>query len=687
MIRLLLPALALATALAPRSVSAQDVEMLGRRYGKRPPQAYYEEMARNAQAFRFAHGRADRLRAAAADRSALRAARAPAGGPARVGPGGPAGVGLGPRSQPVVGDFYVPVVLGLFSDSPATPPVSSAAIQLGYFGAQAGTVADYYGEISNDSIALIGDVFDWVTSPMSRAQVTGGISSLGCCGIGDYIRSLLDALQPTPIDWGAFDNDGPDGLPNSGDDDGYVDALAVIHPTAGAECAGDYPDRIWSHKWTLSDASTLGSYYETGTASNAAGVAFIRVDDYFVQPAVKCSGTGLNDIGVFTHELGHAFGLPDLYDTRSIGAHEGAGQWDLMASGTYGCSGTTPYSPCHMSAWSKAALGWVSVDTLPPDADLGTLVLQPVETSGMVYRFDAADGSDEYFLLENRQRDAATYDQMLPAEGLLVWQIDAGVVDARWVANTVNSADHMGVWLRQADGLDQLGSSFGNRGDAGDPFPGSTANTAFNAGTNPAARSYQGTATGLSLLSISAPSTSQDVTFYARTLFATVADQSADVVATVTTDVQLVVQNGTPPVVWMVAGGALPNGLTLQPDGHVVGRAVQLGSFTVTVEATDALGLTGRGSAVLNVAPPSFTIGQLAADFLLADPPLDSVQESFLDNEGNANGVYDLGDFRSWVLANPLLPMSADLRLPEPETVQKRVLVLPVQLGEPEGTP
>ncbi len=483
-------------ALQPSGVSAQDVEMLGRRYGTTPPDAYYRELARNPDAFRFQRGRAARMR----ERAELRSVGRAQFGPAGAGAGGPARAGLGPRDEPVVGNVYVPVVLGLFSDSPS-PPVTASQVQTGYFGPQAGTVSEFYAEVSNDSITLNGDVQDWVTSTLTQAQATQGISGLGCCGIGNYIRSLLDALPP--VNWGAYDNDGKDGIPNSGDDDGFVDALAVIHPTAGAECQGNWPDRIWSHKWTLADASSAGAYTTTTARTGAPG-QFIRVDDYFVQGAVRCSGTQLNEIGVMTHELGHAFGLPDLYDTRQFGAaHDGAGSWELMASGTWGCSGTAPQSPCHMGAWSKAMLGWVTVDTLPADTDLGTLTLPPVETGGLIYRVDAGDGSGEYFLLENRQSDVgAVYDQLLPAEGLLIWQIDQAVVDANWAINQVNASNRMGVWLRQADGLDELGDPGGDRGDNGDPFPGSTGNTAFHASSVPASTSYPGTATGLTVLDI-----------------------------------------------------------------------------------------------------------------------------------------------------------------------------------------
>jgi M6 family metalloprotease-like protein len=296
------------------------------------------------------------------------------------------------------------------------------------------------------------------------------------------------------MDWGRYDNDGPDGVPNSGDDDGFVDVLSVIHPTRGGECGGaGGGDRIWSHRWSLS--APFGVAYQTASPRTGGGV--IRIDDYTIQPAVACSGGGLSEIGVFAHELGHAFGLPDLYDTD--GGHSGAGSWDLMSSGSWGCAGDTPESPCHMGAWSKAALGWVEVVTLAPDTDAGALTLPPVATTDTVFRIDAQDGSGEYFLLENRQR--VGFDVGLHEEGLLVWQVDSALVASLWAANRVNAGQHMGVRLRQADGEQDLDVGRG-RGDAGDPFPGSTGNVAFHTASVPSSRTFPGEPSGLTVTEI-----------------------------------------------------------------------------------------------------------------------------------------------------------------------------------------
>lgn len=822
------PLLALLLTLVAVPAAAQDVEMLGRRYGTRPPPAYYETLRQDPGAFQFARGRTARMRRLMEERGREGEGDLPA---LREEPA----LALGPREGRVEGTFPVPVLLGLFGDSPHADSMRYGrdTVQTAYFGVRGGaTITDYYREVSRGLATLDGDVQYWVRSSMTRLEATGGRSGLGFGLVGPFILDLLAELPPD-MDWSAYDNDGPDGVPNSGDDDGFVDVLAVIQPTPGAECDRD-EDRIWSHRWSLSSAA--GSVYTTATPS--AGGGFIKVDDYVIQPVFACNGSDLSEIGVFTHELGHAFGLPDLYDTRLSGGHQGAGEWALMASGSWGCDGNSPDSPCHMSAWSKAALGWVDVEVLPADSDLGTLTLPPVASSGLVYRMDAADGSDEYFLLENRQWRG--FDRYLRAEGMLVWQIDQGLLERRWPWNGVNASDHMAVWLRQADGLDELGTAGGDRGDAGDVFPASGPGfdaDAFHAATNPAARSWEGAATGLTLTDIR--TSDDDVLFRALTRFTSIRVRSegdegttdlftvdglswpgndltitdapfvehtvetapgepleegirrpftgwtddgeasrsrtlvtpisdvelvagyggrqvalslevsggvngvepgtlvtepasedlwfeegaavefeavaqtgfrfltwtgglagrpnpttltmdaplsagadfeltyevpsttVELSAAVSQDLTLTVENGTAPFAWRRLDGELPEGLRLGGDGRLTGAAMETGAFPVTLEATDALGLTGQGTVTLEVAEPELSISQLASPFLLVGDALDDLQRQYLNRVGNGQGGYDLGDFRVWVLDHPGLPLSGVVKalIAEPRTV------------------
>ena len=141
-------------------------------------------------------------------------------------------------------------------------------------------------------------------------------------------------------------------MPNSGDDDGFVDFIGIVHPEVGAEAGAGAGTNIWSHRWVLSGWGA--GTYTTGDAR--AGGGNIRVNDYTIMPALSNSTTMI-EIGVFCHEFGHAFGLPDLYDTNSDnGSSSGIGWWGLMGSGNW----NSPTHPAHMSPWAKAELGWIT---------------------------------------------------------------------------------------------------------------------------------------------------------------------------------------------------------------------------------------------------------------------------------------------------------------------------------------
>lgn len=820
--RTLFPGTLLLMAAPFGGASGQDVEMLGRHYGTPVPGGYYEARQSDPGAFEFERAWVARNPNAALLR-------------AGVGPriqGGP--MPLGPRSGPVVGTFEIPVLLGLFSNSGSQPPFPRDSISDAYFDAAEGTITEYYDEVSRGMVTLLGQTFEWAQTLRPDTAYTVGESGLvggplGGGGAGNFIVELLD--QQPAIDWGLFDNDGPDGDPNSGDDDGYVDVLAVIHPTRGAECGGaGNDDRIWSHRWSLSSATTQP--YTTSTP--AAGGGLIRINDYTIQPAISCSGGDLAPIGIFTHELGHAFGLPDLYDTDpGNGSTAGTGIWDLMGSGSWGCNNASAATPCHMGAWSKAALGWVDVVTLAPDTDHGTLLIEPVQATGTVYRVDATDGSGEYFLLENRQREG--YDEFLYSEGLLVWQIDPNVVSAFWPINRVNAGEQLGVWLRQADGAGHLQGGAG-RGDSGDPFPGQSGNRAFHSITTPSSNSWEGSVTGFTLYDIeplgddisaglvtglssitvraeglaspdglftingnaadppettflSAPFVEHSIEVAAgqeggpgqrtpflewqddpgadrsRTVVTAVADEEfvavfsgsefeldmtltggvnevdpgtfsstpasedlwfpdgasvsltalpqtgfefvdwtgelagqqnpaaftmtgpraagadfdliyAVAAATIALpaatqlDVTLTVENGTDPVRWQLLGGTLPTGLALSPQGRITGAALDLGAVTLTLQATDGIGLPATGDVTVEITSPDLPIDQLASPFLLSGTALSDAQINFLNRQGNGIAPYDIGDFRAWVLANPSLPLSAELASVHRATIQ-----------------
>jgi hypothetical protein len=212
-----------------------------------------------------------------------------------------------------------------------------------------------------------------------------------------------------------------------------------------------------------------------------------------------CTANQIMPIGTFSHELGHGMAdLPDLYDTGDPQTSEGIGYWGLMGAGNW----NSQTSPAHLTAWSKDEVGWIFIDTVTTASGTGSRTLSPIVTSHTALRIDL-DGTNEYFLLENRHKLGS--DANLKGEGLVIWHIDPDRIDARRSSNTVNAILPHGVKLEQADGRDDLGNlvgSGGNRGDDGDPWPGSTWKTDFSPASSPNSDLNDGPASGVRVDSI-----------------------------------------------------------------------------------------------------------------------------------------------------------------------------------------
>jgi hypothetical protein len=124
---------------------------------------------------------------------------------------------------------------------------------------------------------------------------------------------------------------------------------------------------------------------------------------------------------------------------------------------------------------------------------------------GWYYDF-TVDPSVEYFLIENRNAAGAQFDQFLHGQGLAVWHIEQNMMAPFGLGNSGGPSNNTirGVALEEADGRNDLNLKL-NRGDGGDIYPGTTANTAFTNGTIPNSLSYNGHATNVLLTGIGAP--------------------------------------------------------------------------------------------------------------------------------------------------------------------------------------
>ncbi|MEA1981355.1 MAG: M6 family metalloprotease domain-containing protein, partial [candidate division Zixibacteria bacterium] len=237
---------------------------------------------------------------------------------------------------------------------------------------------------------------------------------------------------------------------------------------SGAEYSGSNDD-IWSHKWS------------TNTPIQKDGV---YVFNYTIQPEYW-NTAGDMTIGVYAHELGHVFGLPDLYDTDY--SSNGIGRWGIMSFGSWGGPGNDGSSPAHPCAWSKIQMGFVTPTNVLSNTP--SVSISNVEQNPTIYRlWNSGASSTEYFLVENRQK--LGYDSYIPGDGLLIWHIDESQSsnDNQWFPGE-DSTSHFLVALEQADGLFEI-EQMNDYGDAGDPFPGTADNTSFDGLSLPNSDTY-----------------------------------------------------------------------------------------------------------------------------------------------------------------------------------------------------
>jgi M6 family metalloprotease-like protein len=646
----------------PGTMQAQtDVEMVGRmRGGARPPRGYYEVLRSDPEAFRFSpeNGWIRRSRAVARRRAEQRAGmvrrsapRGAAGGAGALGAQlsrAPAAWGSGSVVQ---GILNVPVFLAAYANTDPTDTtglLSRANMESRLYSTGAAppySVHSYYRELSGDTLLVNGTVLDWTVVSQVDTVYEGGTGCSGLC-FGAQIDQLITELlwaHDAAVDFRQFDNDGADGLPNSGDDDGYVDAVVVIHPEVDGSCVARNPasaENIWAHAWTVTGSPA--------TNDPAAGGGFIRLRDYIIQGG-QGGDDGCDDdqplaMGLIAHETGHLFDLPDLYNTNwSVRTSEGVGHWGLMGSGNW----NTPATPAHMMAWTRAQLGWVTEVLIDRDT---VLDVSPIEVSDTAYVVPIPN-SNEYFLLENRQRVGS--DDSLPGPGLLIWHVDSVLVRLRTFSNTVNGVNPEGIHLHQADGSGDLQTE-ANRGDAGDPFPGSTVNTRFSFDTDPATvrndsitpievtfgSIQQLTPGGAIRVAIDLASAPQLVASGPSTLPAAVMGAPYAY--------QLQAQGGVGQYGWTLESGTLPGGVTLAAGGLFGGRPEESGTFPLTVRVTS--GSQSVTQAVsLDVTQPVLQTADILDHLFGVSTPLSADELAYLDLLGNRNSGLDVGDYLAWV--------------------------------------
>jgi M6 family metalloprotease-like protein len=382
------------------------------------------------------------------------------------------------------------VIPARFHDGAPTPFTRAELQQQLFGGPGGGPVNEAFSLSSGGAFTLKGHVTNWVQTTVA-AQMTGpGI--YGPTIQDDYVIEALLGVEDD-VDFGLYDNEGPDGVPNSGDDDGVVDGgVVVLNSDLNRYCnngTGRGPHPFARIRWLMN-----GERYKTYDPSARGGV--IEVGGYTLLSAASCGGSSAG-AHVLAHELGHLlFGLPDIY--HPIGGPSGsqtwqqrrwvAGCWELMAAGAWGCGTGAPtldYRFNTLGAWPRSLLGWATPVMVDPAQDR-TYELRAMGRGGTVLRVPIRS-DDEYLLIEFRE--AVPGDAKIPGTGVVMFHVAENLPffppnqQSPYRMSLIEADDDSAMFKTELQG--------GNRGAASDAF--GITRTSFRPCEHSRARAVDGT--------------------------------------------------------------------------------------------------------------------------------------------------------------------------------------------------
>lgn len=204
--------------------------------------------------------------------------------------------------------------------------------------------------------------------------------------------------------------------------------------------------------------------------------------------------------GLIVSSIASHMGLPDLFDTNT--GLSAIGRFGLMdGQAIFAYSGLFPPEP---SAWEKIYLGWEIPHEISNSGQYQIVLTAKLVSQLLDSRIIKIPiNNSEYFLIENRQRDAKKdgitltiadngsiitktfpkdttgfsiagvdslqgvildvdeFDWAVPGNGIVIWHIDESVINSKIAENKINTDKfHRGVDVEEADGIQDIGEQF-----------------------------------------------------------------------------------------------------------------------------------------------------------------------------------------------------------------------------------
>ena len=382
----------------------------------------------------------------------------------------------------------------IYSDDYGTSILDPLPHNYEYFEAHLRFVKNYFSKVSGGKLqveyTILADTFSVSKTMRNYSPDPGSDDFTSLADFSKEAWTKADQMYPT-FDFSAYD------------------VFLVFHAGVGRDIS--LPGSIGNERDLpsvyLSDNAFKNIYGNDYSGIPVSGGSF-HITNSMIIPETESreletvSGKYLFQItinGLLCASIGSYLGVPDLFDTET--GLSAIGRFGLMdGQSIFAYNGSFPPEP---SPWTKIRLGWtepVTIDLRDHNIDLVTK--EAAETGDTVI-LKVPINSSEYYLIENRSRDANKdgskitldvngnvitktfykdttgfysfdvdslegvvtdvdeFDWAVPGNGIVIWHIDDNIINEKIADNKINTDKyHRGVDVEEADGIQDIGEKF-----------------------------------------------------------------------------------------------------------------------------------------------------------------------------------------------------------------------------------
>ena len=389
---------------------------------------------------------------------------------------------------PSIGQPSIPVVMVEFDDVEFQPTTTPDLVDR-YFNEKrfnadkgwGGSVRDYFVDQSYGLFSPKFQIVGKVKLPKSRAYYGKNSGSNVHVNVDEFYQSAVRQALQLGVSFNTFETQQHKNIP-----------LVILYVAGASENSSletGSEDYLWS-AFKESPYKINGHSFQSFLVVGELINHYKSVNGKLLRDALKnpiVDYAELEGPGVKCHEICHALGLPDAYDTQNKYL-DTPDYLDLMDYGQYVT--TMGERPMGLSAYQRNCLGWLRISTLEDVA--GYYQLLPLHNNVLGTTSDKEAQAfllrnplnpREFYVLENRQ--ASTWFPKSLGMGMLVYHVDYDA--SLWNSNRVNvQANQQCYEIVPADGKRQTHNQGTKNDFAGDFFPGFKNVTTWSSTSSPA---------------------------------------------------------------------------------------------------------------------------------------------------------------------------------------------------------